>query len=425
MKRLAALGLLILAFVACTDSDEYLFNEQSVQEIYVSATVSKSFDVDAVKAKSDTVQPGDSLIFLTTVYPSKSIRNKQYYWTIDGNSFASEYSFKKSIDIPGEHKVAFVFVDFFGDTLSDTLSITVASPPTIDTEHFIPASKTQNIAADTTVNFAWNIDDPDSLWEIYSHFILKDNEKNVLVDTILNQAYFTYLKGLSPLRKYTWSVTAYNEFDQKSNEVLSSSFYTNGPNKESALSGTITTSNEQGAFKFKVCLLDQNLDTIKTLTTSKLRNADFDIKPLSKGNYRIVVSVDQESDFTAESIPFRLGTNQVLELDTIILKDEIPPRIASPWNRDTINIADTLRFIVEDLGGDIPTSKIHIFYENDYLYDFKLSNDTLYVPFTKEAAVQSWTYKPITVVAFDASYNRNKKTFYLRPNSTLPEVFSE
>jgi hypothetical protein len=135
--------------------------------------------------------------------------------------------------------------------------------------------------------------------------------------------------------------------------------------------------------------------------------------------------VDQESDFTAESIPFRLGTNQVLELDTIILKDEIPPRIASPWNRDTINIADTLRFIVEDLGGDIPTSKIHIFYENDYLYDFKLSNDTLYVPFTKEAAVQSWTYKPITVVAFDASYNRNKKTFYLRPNSTLPEVFSE
>ena len=76
------------------------------------------------------------------------------------------------------------------------------------------------------------------------------------------------------------------------------------------------------------------------------------------------------------------------------------------------------------LGGDIPTSKIHIFYENDYLYDFKLSNDTLYVPFTKEAAMQSWSYKPITVVVFDASYNRSKRTFYLRPNATFPEVFS-
>lgn len=425
MKRLAALGLLILAHVACTDSDEYLFNERATQDIKVSATVTTSFDADAKKAKSDTVQPGDSLIFLTTVYPSKSIRNQQYYWTMDGKSFASEYSFKKSIDSPGEHKVAFVFVDFFGDTLSDTLSITVASPPTVDTERFIPANKTQNIAADTAINFAWNVYDPDSLWEIYSHFVLRDHERNVLVDTILNQAYFTYLKGLSPLRKYTWTVTAYNEFDQKSNEVLSSSFYTNGLNGENAVAGTITTNTELSAFKFKVSLLDENLDTIKTLTTSKLHNADFDIKPLSKGNYRIVVAVDQESDFTAESIPFHLNTNQVLELDTIVLKDEVPPRITGPKNRDTIDIADTLRFTIEDLGGDISTSKIHVFYENDYIYDFKLSNDTLSVPFTKEAAVQTWSYKPITVVAIDASYNRAKKTFYLRPNATLPEVFSE
>jgi hypothetical protein len=39
--------------------------------------------------------------------------------------------------------------------------------------------------------------------------------------------------------------------------------------------------------------------------------------------------------------------------------------------------------------------------------------------------MQSWSYKPITVVVFDASYNRNKRTFYLRPNATFPEVFSE
>lgn len=425
MKKFAALGLLIFALAACTDSDEYLFNEQATQDIRVSATVTKSFDADAPKTKSDTVQPGDSLIFLTTVYPSKSIRNQQYYWTIDGNSFASEYSFKKSIDTPGEHKVAFVFVDFFGDTLSDTLSITVASPPAVDTEHFIPANKTQNIVADTAINFAWNIYDPDSLWEVYSHFVLRDHEKNILVDTILSQAYFTYMKGLAPLQKYTWTVAAYNEFDQRSNDVLSSSFYTNGLSGESAVSGTITTNTELSAFKFKVSLMDQNHDTLKTLTTSKLHNADFDIKPLSKGDYRIVVAVDQESDFTAESIPFHLNKNQVLELDTIVLKDEVPPRIAAPWNHDTINIADTLRFTIVDLGGDIPTSKIHVFYENDYIYDFKLSNDTLLVPFTKQAAAQTWSYKPITIVAIDASYNRGKKTFYLRPNSTLPEVFSE
>ena len=425
MKRLAALGLLILALIACTDSDEYLFNEQSTQEIKVSAIVTRSFDSDTKKANADTIQPGDSLIFMTTVYPSKSIRNKQYYWTIDGKSFASEYSFKKSIDTPGEHKVAFIFVDFFGDTLSDTLSITVATPPTVDTEHFIPANKTQNIATDTAINFAWNINDPDSLWEVYSHFILKNSENKVLVDTILQQAYFTYLKGLAPLQKYTWTVTAYNEFNQKSNEVLSSTFYTDGINGESSIRGSLGTSAEQGAFNFKVLLLDKSLDTLKSITTSKLNTADFDIKPLAKGRYNLIVTTDQESDFTPRLFQLDLNEGEVLELDSIILQDEIPPQIYGRWNRDTIDIADTLIFIVVDHGGELTTSKIHVYFENDYINNIQFSNDTLYVPFTKEVSTQSWSYKLITVIAVDQSYNRNRKSFYLRPNSTLPEVFSE
>lgn len=425
MKKLAVLGLLILSLIACTDSDEYLFNKQASQDISVSAVVTTSFDFDAERAKSDTIQPGDSLIFLTSVYPSKSIRNRQYFWTIDGANFASEYSFKKSIDIPGIHKIAFVFVDFFGDTLSDTLSVTVATPPIMDTEHFIPANKTQNIPADTAINFAWNIIDPDSLWELSSHFTLLNSEKEILVDTILHQGHYTYLKGLAPLQKYIWSVTAYNEFDQKSNETLVSSFYTNGINGESSISGTISTSAELGQYNFKIFLLNQELDTLKTIKTAKLNTAEFDIKPLSQGPYKLIVSTDQESDFQSKTIQFNLKANEVLEMDSIILQDKIPPRIEPPWNRDTITISDTLHFIVADLGGDISPSKISVFFENDYIRNFKLSGDTLYVPFTEHASKQTWSIKLITITAIDASYNRAKKTFYLRPNSTLPEVFSE
>ena len=425
MKRLAALGLLILALAACTDSGDYLFNDQGNQEISVFAITTASFDEDAKKSKSDTIQPGDSLIFWTTVYPSKSIRSRQYFWTLDGSPFASEYSFKKSIDIPGIHKVAFVFVDYFGDTLSDTLTITVATPPIIDIEHFIPANGTQNIAPDTAINFAWNAIDPDSLWSLSSHFILKNSEKKVLVDTILQQAHFTYLKGLSPLQKYTWSVTAYNEFNQRSNETLTSTFFTNGINDESAISGTIKTSAGQGTFNYRFTLLNEYQDTVKTIDVSGANATDFNISPLPEGSYTLIAWTEKESDFTAEEISVNLNANQVLAMDSIILYDYQPPRIKTPSNRDTIRIADTLLFLIEDLGGDLSESKINIRFENETIEDFKLSNDSLYVPFTKYASVQSWSYKLITISATDASYNKGRKTFYLRPNTTLPEVFSE
>jgi hypothetical protein len=170
-KSSVLLGILAV-LMACTNSDDYLFDSQDSQQIEVSAVVTRSFDSDGQKSKADTIQPGDSLIFLTSVSPSKSIRNRQYFWTMDGANFASEYSFKKSINEPGIHKIAFIFVDFFGDTLSDTLTVTVASPPIMDTEKFIPARGTQNIDPDSAIRFAWNFDDPDSLWDVSFRFIL-------------------------------------------------------------------------------------------------------------------------------------------------------------------------------------------------------------------------------------------------------------
>ena len=224
--KVFALFGIFMVLIACTNSDDYLFNNRDSQEIEVSAVITTSFDNDSEKKKTDTIQPGDSLIFLTTVYPSKSIRNKQYYWTIDGFNFASEYSFKKSIIDPGVHKIAFVFVDFFGDTLSDTLTVTVASPPIIDTENFIPATATQQIDPDSVIRFAWNSYDPDSLWDVSFRFVLQDNDKDTLIDTLLKQSYFTSRKKLSPLQKYTWTVTAFNEFNLQSKDFLKASFFT-------------------------------------------------------------------------------------------------------------------------------------------------------------------------------------------------------
>ena len=424
-KPAALLGILVFALLACTNSDDYLFNDQETQEIEISAVVTRSFDNEAKKTKADTIQPGDSLIFLTTVSPSKSIRNKQYYWTIDGGNFASEYSFQKSINDPGIHKVAFVFVDFFGDTLSDTLTITVATPPIMDTEHFIPATGTQNLTPDSAIHFAWNSYDPDSLWDLSFRFTLQNSDKDTIVDTLLHKAYFKYRKKLSPLQKYTWTVKAYNEFNQKSNETLTATFYTKGHKGESAVSGTIKTSSNHKEQDFSIILLDSLQEPLDTLQLSGNPSADFNIQPLAEGKYSLVFSVDDASDFLPETIHFKLDANQVSQLDTITLVDGILPRIRSISGNDTLDISDTLRFLVFDKGGSISTPMIHVSYENRDLQDLILLKDTLYVPFNKEASAQNWTTKFITVSVTDPSNNSSKHIFYLRPNATLPEVFSE
>ncbi|MBR5411567.1 MAG: hypothetical protein IK114_00790 [Fibrobacter sp.] len=424
-KQAVLFGILFFALLACTNSDEFLFNDQESQEIEISAIVTRSFDSEAPKTKADTIQPGDSLIFLTTVSPSKSIRNRQYFWTMDGENFASEYSFQKSINVPGVHKIAFVFVDFFGDTLSDTLTITVATPPIMDTEHFIPATGTQNLTPDSAIHFAWNFNDPDSLWDLSFRFTLQDSDKDTIIDTLLHQAYFKNIKKLSPLQKYTWTVRAYNEFNQKSNETLTASFYTKGSKGKSAVSGTLKTSSSHKEQDFKVILLDSLQAPLDTIPLSGTPNADFNIKPLAKGKYSLAISVDNASDFNADTIRFKLEANQVTQLDTITLADEIPPRIQSLSGNDTLDISDTLRFIVFDHGGPILPAKITISYENKNLSDFTLSKDTLYVPFNQKATAQNWTTKFISVSVTDPSYNSAKHVFYLRPNATPPEVFSE
>ena len=419
------LGLIVCAFLACTNSDEYLFNDQKAEEIEISAIITTSFDTDAEKKTADTIQPGDSLIFLTTVYPSKSIRNKQYYWTMDGGNFASEYSFKKSINVPGIHKIAFVFIDFFGDTLSDTLTITVASPPIIDTEKCIPATATQSLDPDSINRFAWNSYDPDSLWDTFFHFVLQDSDKDTLVDTLLENAYFASRLKLSPLQKYTWSVSAYNEFNQPSRETLTASFFTSGRKGENAVTGLVGSTSDQENQNFKVVLLDSLQLPLDTFELSGNPGAELDIRPLAKGKYTLITSINRAYDFKSDTVHFSLNENQVLELDSIILTDKIPPRIQAIPQSDTLDIQDTLRFYIYDWGGAISPSKISVSYENQIRQDIFFSNDTLYVPFTKEAASQNWSYKLISVTALDPSNNRMKQIFYLRPNTTLQEVFDE
>lgn len=60
--KFLAFFIMLLAFVACTDSDKYLHSSEP-ESIIVSAYMTPSFDSIYERGRADTITPGDSLIF--------------------------------------------------------------------------------------------------------------------------------------------------------------------------------------------------------------------------------------------------------------------------------------------------------------------------------------------------------------------------
>lgn len=419
----------------CSNSDDYLFNGAEDNEISVEAFITRSFDVSVEKKKTDTICPGDSLIFLTEINPSKSIRKQEYYWTLDGNHFASEFSFKKAVTKPGLHKIAFVFIDIFGDTLSDTLSLHVASPPVLDTKNLIPANNTQEIFPNDFVNFAWIAEDPDSRWNISYRFVLKDlgyNNKDTaetLVDTILNQPYFTYTKGLKTLNKYQWNVFAVNELHQAALDSITANFFTAGLVGEGGIIGGLAASSNELGLTYHLSLIDELGKSVYDNTSSStgFGTASFRIAPVIPGKYKLYVSLENYPDFNIDTVNVQVKANQVLQLDSIRLWDVVKASIRSIENKDTLDYADTLKFLVKDGGGKVSLSRISVALESNVIQNTSMVDETLFVSMESSKYVidHAWTPKMLYIKAQDQSANKSVKTFYIRPGTSFQEVYNE
>lgn len=434
LKRLipfffTALILSVALLSSCSQSDNALFNEADAQYITLNAYMSKNVDTGTVKIKSDTIHPGDSLILLTTVYPSKSIRSKDYYWAIDGEIFSKEYNCKKTITTPGRHKISFVFKDYFGDSLSDIISLFVGSAPELNDTAFIPANGTQYIPSNEIINFAWNANDPDSLWDLRHHFVLMEAkgiypQPRILVDTILHKAQFTYYNGFSPLTQYEWTVSIENELTQKSEKSIHATFSTNGIKDESAIVGFISNSSTNKNILYHLLLTDSNGKTVfEDKNFSSARENAFFIKNLHKGSYTLISSVDDKPDFSPDTTKFKINAGKILTLDSILLQDILPPQIKSIYESDTVIYADTLKFIIKDFGGEILSNRIKASLEGENILGFRLQNDTLYISLPELR--NSWTFRPLSITAYDQSNNLATKEFLIAPAKTLPEVLSE
>lgn len=421
---LAFLACNLVNLIACSNSDDYLFNQSETTFIQVNAYVTESFENSADRKKQDTLIPGDSVIFLASISPSKSIRMQKYFWTMDGTTFANEFSFKSTIKQPGFHQMAFVLVDHFGDTLSDTLNLYVATPPVLDTVKFFPRSETNKIAATDPLSFAWSLAEEDSLWDVFYRFTLQEitTEKTV-VDTILTSPQFIYRMGFKPLEKYSWKVKAFNELAQESKETLNGSFSTAGQPKEGGISGYIKSSYSTANLPFTLNLLDTSNIVCRTVHMSAQGEKFFNISPVKSGRYKLTASVDGFPDYPQKSYLVNVKEGLFTDLGTIFLEDTIPPSIQHIDSLDTLTIADTLRFIISDGGGNLTPSRISAKLETKTVTGTVFSGDTLSVPLPE--LNNSWTYRLLTIIALDQSGNKTSRTFYVRPSKTLDEVLND
>lgn len=422
MKLVIATLSIILAFLfsACTDSDEYLHNISDTLNVTVSASMTRSLDSSSRMVKADTIHPDDTLIFLADVTPTKTIKLQKYFWLLDGKDFSSEFSVRKPVVQIGTHRISFSLIDYFGDTLSDTLQLWVGNSPILDSKNFIPSNGSQGIPASENIQFAWHAYDPDSIYSLYYRFVLTDFYGDTLTDTLVQKGNFTQ-NNLKPLQKYNWKVQAFNELGMESNSTITGSLFTKGTDNKSGLVGKIYNKNIRSSLK-------QNLDIIVLLLDSQKKIVEkvkvqgntkdstlFNISSITAGKYQLTLSIPDAPDFVSDTIDIELTSNEVSFANTISFQDSIPPQIENVSGKDidTLNFADTLYFRILDKGGSLSEDRIQVYLENEPLSSF-LKTDLLSV-FMPEKA-KSWNIRLLNISAMDPSGNTAIRTFYIRPS---------
>ena len=414
--------LFAILFFACTNSDDFLYDASESTPISIAASLSLEHDSTVKQGKSDSIYPYDTVAFIAEITPSRSIRMQESYWTLDGEIWAYEFSFRSCVPRPGHHTIAFILIDNFGDTLSDSLQLWVGNPPALDENLIIPLPGTQRIPPENGISFAWNAYDPDSIYDLHYHFKLSDKDNQTILDTILNDAHLVYRTPLSPLETYSWQVTAYNEIGMQSTKSIKGTFSTQGVDNEASVVGSVQTSgfaSKKSSEKMDIAISYINADgkTVAkdTITGTSDKKIPYKKKPLPPGDYRIVAKALNFSDFMPDTVSIQLRPGEVLNAQSLYLNDVFPPSITSTLSKDTMALADTLYFIVKDNGDHLTIDDINITFDGKTITDgVTLNNDTLTVPL--KGFSKSTIFRILTITGVDLSSNTAKKFFYITPS---------
>lgn len=406
-----------LCFLSCDRGENTLYIESEIAvPITIDARVTHSLDTLKARTKCDTLNHGDSVIFLVSVYPSKAIRMQNYFWTINEEKRNSEFSFRTAFEKSGKQLAVFHLIDYYGDTLTDTLVLWVSKPPTLNDSIFIPAKGTQQLAVENGMTFVWNAEDPDPEDFMEFHFRLYDAD-SIYVDTILTQPYFKYQHKLPSLQQMFWTVEAFDSFKMKAPEVIRSFFFTKSYTKdEGAVIVPVSQKNSILFAKLKHQLIPKEGQLLPVLTANPdgFSKGSLRLSSLKQGAYQILLFHPDYPDYKMDTVSFFVRKQEVIVLDTLILKDTTAPTLdAIGSTSDTINISDSLYFLITEAGLPLNKNNIQIYLDSKAYYNWALNDSIITVYTPKEKQNGFWHLLSFKIV--DESSNGFKRTFYLSP----------
>ena len=174
--------------------------------------------------------------------------------------------------------------------------------------------------------------------------------------------------------------------------MIHGDFFTRGGPGEAGLSGYLGTSaRTSGSNGFPLDVSIAILDSFgTTVNTSEFASNSHDIQkfsflPLEPGQYRAVFSIPKYPDFASDTLDITLYAGEVLNLDTLFLTDQTPPKIypivegVILEDADTLKYADTLRFYIKDQGTPSSQKSVAAYIESTLLTEKTLSGDTFTV----------------------------------------------
>lgn len=406
---------------SCFNSDDHIFDETEATNINVDVALAKSITDVSSKVKADTFHVNDTIFFIARISPNKIIKVQDYHWLMDGQYCSSEYNFKKQITDLGHHKFTFVLKDHFGDMHYDSLDVWIADNPILNDSVFTPANGTQAIDPFEAIYFTWSAKTEGIKLAHYYRFTLSEQDfanidsKFTRIDTILYEPNFIFHNKLNQFKKYNWTVQAFNEYDFASSQKIQSSFYTKGFPGEGSLQATVDIGRATSV-PMQLTLKDKgnfnkHFDFKFNLSSS---NNNISLGVIPAGTYQLTLSSDY-SDFGAIIKDVIINEGFVTIEKKLKLVDSIAPTIISMTNRDTLDFADTLQFIVKDGSGDISSQNINVSLENEAILD-KFYKDNILTVVLKETD-KSWTYRILAISATDGSKNIFNKYFYIMPST--------
>lgn len=412
---------LVLLLQSCFDSNDHIFDEADAIDISVETSLARSSITPSTSVKADTFHTGDTIYFLTTITPNKIIRVQEYYWLMDGAYCSSEYNFKKQISEPGHHKFTFVLKDHFGDMHYDSLDVWVSGNPTLNDSAFIPATGTQAIDPYEAIYFTWSASTEGIQLAHHFRFIL--SEQNFVgttsnfktIDTIVYEPNFVFHNKLNPLKKYNWTVQAFNDYNLASEERIESHFYTKGLPGEGSLQATISVSQDAG-IPIQAELQSQTDASKKHQFKWNVSNNfnELSFGAIAQGKYNLKIK-SSYPEFNEINKTVDIKNGFVTIIDNLKLIDSIKPTISFITGADTLDFADTLRFIVQDKSQTLNSQSISASLESEPILD-KFYKDSILTVVLSENE-KSWGYRILTISAIDGSKNTQTRSFYIRPSS--------